>query len=182
MVLTDDQLEYAALDVLHLHQLMDKQLEAIASEQLESVLDLENRLVPVVVEMEDNGFRINRDRLVGLMEDYAGELEEASAVLRDELGNNINPNSPKQLKEALNKKGLGLANTSERTLKQSGHSLASCILNYRSAKKQMEQAETILKERSVRRAGGLDRYASTRLDLIAETRGGWAEAGRLPAE
>ena len=145
MVLTDDQLEYAALDVLHLHQLMEKQLEAIASEQLESVLDLENRLVPVVVEMEDNGFRIKRDRLVGLMEDYAGELEEASAVLREELGNNINPNSPKQLKEALNKKGLGLANTSERTLKQSGHSLASCILNYRSAKKQMEQAETILK-------------------------------------
>jgi len=45
----------------------------------------------------------------------------------------------------LNKKGLGLANTSERTLKQSGHSLASCILDYRSAKKQMEQAETILK-------------------------------------
>ena len=79
------------------------------------------------------------------MEDYAGELEEASAVLREGLGNNINPNSPKQLKEALNKKGLGLANTSERTLKQSGHSLASCILNYRSAKKQMEQAETILK-------------------------------------
>jgi len=145
MVMTEDQLEYAALDVLHLHRLRDKQLEAIATEQLESVLDLENRLVPVVAKMENNGFRINRDRLVGLMEDYAAELEEASAVLREELGNNINPNSPKQLKEALNKKGLGLANTSERTLKQSGHSLASCILDYRSAKKQMEQAETILK-------------------------------------
>ena len=46
----------------------------------------------------------------------------------------------------------------------------------------LDEAETILKERSARRAGGLDRYASTRLDLIAETRGGWAEAGRLPAE
>ena len=66
-------------------------------------------------------------------------------MLRDELGNDINPNSPKQLKEALAEKGLGLTNTSEQTLKQSGHRLARCILKYRSVKKQMEQAETILK-------------------------------------
>ena len=145
MVLTEDQLEYAATDVLHLHRLRDKQLEAIANEQLQSVLDLENRLVPVVVEMENNGFKINRDRLVGIMEDHSAELDKASGVLREELGNDINPNSPKQLKEALAEKGLELTNTSERTLKQSGHRLARCILNYRSAKKQMEQAETILK-------------------------------------
>jgi DNA polymerase I-like protein with 3'-5' exonuclease and polymerase domains len=145
MVLTEDQLEYAALDVLHLHRLKDKQLEAIANEQLQPVLDMENRLVPVVVEMENNGFKINRDRLVGIMEDHSAALNEASGVLREELGNDINPNSPKQLKEALAEKGLGLTNTSEQTLKQSGHRLARCILNYRSAKKQMEQAETILK-------------------------------------
>jgi DNA polymerase I-like protein with 3'-5' exonuclease and polymerase domains len=40
---------------------------------------------------------------------------------------------------------LGLANTSEQTLKQSGHRLARYILNYRSTKKRMEQAETLLK-------------------------------------
>jgi DNA polymerase I-like protein with 3'-5' exonuclease and polymerase domains len=145
MILTEDQLEYAAMDVLHLHRLRDKQLEAIANEQLESVLDMENRLVPVVVEMENNGFKINRDRLVGIMEDHSAELDEVGGVLREELGNDINPNSPKQLKEALAEKGLGLTNTSEQTLKQSGHRMARCILNYRSAKKQMEQAETILK-------------------------------------
>ena len=33
MILTEDQLEYAALDVLHLHRLRDKQLEAIAADQ-----------------------------------------------------------------------------------------------------------------------------------------------------
>jgi DNA polymerase-1 len=145
MVLTEDQLEYAALDVLHLHRLKDKQLEASANEQLQSVLDMENRLIPVVVEMENNGFKINSDRLLGIMEDHSAALNEASGVLREELGNAINPNSPKQLKEALAEKGLGLTNTSEQTLKQSGHRLARCILNYRSAKKQMEQAETILK-------------------------------------
>jgi len=46
----------------------------------------------------------------------------------------------------------------------------------------LDEAETMLGERSARRTGRHDRYASTRLDLIAETRGGWGEAGRLPAE
>ena len=46
----------------------------------------------------------------------------------------------------------------------------------------LDEAETILEERRARRAGKLDRYGSTRLDLIAETRGDWAGAGRLPAE
>ena len=45
-----------------------------------------------------------------------------------------------------------------------------------------DDAEAILRERSARRAGRLDSYASTRLDLIAGTRGAVGEAGRLPAE
>ena len=58
--------------------------------------------------MENNGFKINRDRLVGIMEDHSAALNEASGVLREELGNDINPNSPKQLKEALAEKGTGI--------------------------------------------------------------------------
>ncbi|MDB4805332.1 DNA polymerase, partial [bacterium] len=145
MFLAEDQLEYAALVVLHLHRLKDKQLEAITAERLERVLALENRLIPVVVEMENRGFSVNGERLLGVMGDYSAKLQEALAHFKETFGEEINPNSPKQLKEALAKKGLGLTNTSEQTLKQSGHRLARCILNYRSAKKQMEQAETILK-------------------------------------
>jgi DNA polymerase I-like protein with 3'-5' exonuclease and polymerase domains len=145
MVLTEEQLEYAALDVLRLHRLRDKQLEAVAAEQLERVLELENRLIPVVVEMENRGFKINRDRLVGIMEDYSAELAEAGREIGDELGQQVNLNSPKQLKEILATKGLTLPNTSVQTLTESGHHLADGILNYRSAKKRMEQAETLLK-------------------------------------
>jgi len=46
----------------------------------------------------------------------------------------------------------------------------------------LDDSEAMLRERSARRAGRHDRYSSTRLDLIAQTRGGWGEAGRLPAE
>ena len=145
MFLTEDQLEYAALDVLHLQQLRDKQLEAITTEQLQAVLDLENRLIPVVVEMENRGFGINKERLLGVMEEYSSELKDTLAYFKEAFGEEINPNSPKQLKEALTEKGLKLSNTSEQTLKEEGQPLTTCILNYRSAKKQMEQAETLLK-------------------------------------
>ena len=145
MFLTEDQLEYAALDVLHLHQLMNKQLEAIKAEQFQTVLDLENRLIPVVVEMENCGFGINKERLLGVVEDYSTKLKEALGRFNGAFGEEINPNSPKQLKEALAKKGLKLSNTSEQTLKEEDQPLTTCILNYRSAKKQIEQAETLLK-------------------------------------
>ena len=46
----------------------------------------------------------------------------------------------------------------------------------------LDEAETILEERAAQRAGRLDSYASTRLDLINASRGDWDEADRLPAE
>ena len=94
MFLTEDQLEYAALDVLHLHQLMNKQLEAIKAEQLQTILDLENRLIPVVVEMENCGFGINKERLLGVMEEYSSELKDTLAYFKEAFGEEINPNSP----------------------------------------------------------------------------------------
>ena len=145
MFLTEEQLEYAALDVLHLNALKDKQLEAINEENLEDVLKLENRLVPIVVEMEHQGFGVNKDRLLGVIDDYTSELNEAYNFFKDSFGESVNPNSPSQLKNALEKKGVKLANTSEQTLKEEGNALTTCILNYRSAKKQIEQAEALLK-------------------------------------
>ena len=145
MFLTEDQLEYAALDVFHLHELQEKQQLLINKEKLGDVLHLENRLIPVVVEMENRGFGINKERLLGVMEDYSTELKDTLAYFKKAFGEEINPNSPKQLKEAFKEKDLKLSDTGEQTLKEDGHSLTMCILNYRSAKKQMEQAETLLK-------------------------------------
>ena len=144
MFLTEDQLDYASLDVLHLHQLKAKQLEAITTEQLQTVLDLENRLIPIVVEMENRGFGVNKERLLGVIEEYSTELNDALGSFKEAFGEEINPNSPKQLKKALEKKGVKLADTSEQTLKEEGQPLTTCILSYRSAKKRMEQAETLL--------------------------------------
>jgi DNA polymerase I-like protein with 3'-5' exonuclease and polymerase domains len=102
-------------------------------------------LIPVVVEMENCGFGINKERLLGVMEEYSFELKDTLAYFKEAFGEEINPNSPKQLKEAFTEKGLELSNTSEQTLKEEDQPLTTCVLNYRSAKKRMEQAETLLK-------------------------------------
>ncbi len=145
MFLTEDQLEYAALDVFHLHELQEKQQLLINKEKLGDVLHLENRLIPVVVEMENRGFGINKERLLDVMVDYSTELNDALGSFKEAFGEETNPNSPSQLKKALEKKGVKLADTSEQMLKQEGLPPTTCILSYRSAKKQMEQAETLLK-------------------------------------
>jgi DNA polymerase I-like protein with 3'-5' exonuclease and polymerase domains len=80
-----------------------------------------------------------------VIENYSTELNDALGSFKEAFGEEINPNSPLQLKKALEKKGVKLADTSEQTLKEEGQPLTTCILRYRSAKKRMEQAETLLK-------------------------------------
>ena len=46
----------------------------------------------------------------------------------------------------------------------------------------LDEAETMLQERSGQRAGTLDSYAGTRLDLISDARGDWKTTKSLPAE
>ncbi|MEI4233441.1 tetratricopeptide repeat protein [Roseovarius sp. D22-M7] len=46
----------------------------------------------------------------------------------------------------------------------------------------LDEAETMLRERSHQRAGTLDTFAATRLDLISSSRGNWKTAQSLPAE
>jgi hypothetical protein len=46
----------------------------------------------------------------------------------------------------------------------------------------LDEAENILQERTTQRAGRLDSYANTRLELISRSRVDWTDADRLPAE
>ncbi|KNG92785.1 tetratricopeptide repeat protein [Pseudaestuariivita atlantica] len=46
----------------------------------------------------------------------------------------------------------------------------------------LDEAEDILRDRTRRRAGREDRFATVRMDLIADARGPWSAHDRLPAE
>ncbi|MEI6036126.1 MAG: DNA polymerase [Verrucomicrobiae bacterium] len=146
MFLTDDQLAYAARDVMHLHDLAARLDGELGGADLDSVKALEMELCPVVVAMEAAGIAMDKAKLQTIR-DSARELVRAKA---DELRlllktPSLNPGSPDQLKAALGRVGIELANTNEETLKAANDGkIIPAILALRGAEKSAQQAESLL--------------------------------------
>jgi DNA polymerase-1 len=146
MLLTEDQLSYAARDVAHLHDLlgtMESELEAYG---LDTVWALESNLLPVVVGMEATGMHVEREKLRAVADEALKLAQQASDDLRVALGNpGINPASPSQLLAALRAKGIKLESTAEEKLKEAddGH-LVPLVLAFREASKRAQQAESLI--------------------------------------
>lgn len=106
------QLEYAALDVAHMHRLY----EAQCSRKLynEAVVDLELRYLPVVIEMQQTGMRVN----VANWQQVIGEIEDKydQALVRLSAYAQINWKSPRQVLPILRKHGVNIDTTKEDAL------------------------------------------------------------------
>ena len=113
--LTQQQLQYAALDVAHLHQLDDVLSGQIAETGLDRVLDLENALVPVVVDMELGGVGLDRVAWSLLIDERRQEAQDLGERLRRDLGIQ-NLDSSKQVVEALNRIGIPTKRSSSEAL------------------------------------------------------------------
>ncbi len=107
--------------------------------------DLEMPLVPVLMRMEKNGVRVDRDKLKKISDEIEKQLEELLKKLHKIAGRKFNPNSPKQLAEVLFD-DLGLPvirktktgrSTDQEVLEELAlrHELPSLILDYRSMSK-----------------------------------------------
>jgi len=107
--------------------------------------DVEMPLVPVLAEIERNGFLLDVDKLHGLSKELERELDRMMETIAALAGGEFNINSPKQLAAVLFER-LGLKplrktktgySTDEDTLTQlaAQHSLPEQILNYRSVSK-----------------------------------------------
>ena len=107
--------------------------------------DVEMPLVPVLVEIERNGFLLDVDRLHALGKELEGEMDRTMEIISRLAGGEFNINSPKQLAAVLFEK-LGLKpvrktktgySTDEDTLTQlaAQHELPTHILNCRSISK-----------------------------------------------
>src|SRR5262249_51807016 len=79
--LTAAQLEYAAVDVLHLRPLRDKLLGQLDAAGLTRVAEIENACLPAWVWMAGRGVAVNREGWLAL----AAEAEEAAAALRQRM-------------------------------------------------------------------------------------------------
>jgi DNA polymerase I-like protein with 3'-5' exonuclease and polymerase domains len=146
MFLTDDQLSYAARDVMHLHDLAARLDTELGGADLDTVKALEMELCPVVVSMEEAGFAMDAPKLQSI-HDSARELVRAkSDELRALLNSpSLNPGSPDQLKAALSRAGIEVANTNEETLKAADDgTIIPAILALRGSEKSAQQAESLL--------------------------------------
>ena len=149
--ITKGQLEYAAMDVLVLFPIFDKQYAKIKAESLTKTAKLEFAVLPVVGEMELRGININAEKwrrnLQGLKEKrdlLAQQIQNevrplyknSQADLFGNMGNVINLNSQKQLLELFNDKlGLDFPSTGVAVLQKFPHPVAKMLLEYRGYEK-----------------------------------------------
>jgi DNA polymerase I-like protein with 3'-5' exonuclease and polymerase domains len=146
MLLTEDQLSYATRDVAHLHLLKGSLDHELEMSGLDSVFDLESRLLPVVIDMEIAGMAVDTDRLRGIESSCRDQAAAAAAEVRDLLAlPELNIGSPKQLLAALNARGIPVVSTNEEALRSCGEKeIVPKILASRALEKQAQQAASLL--------------------------------------
>ncbi|MGH8196905.1 MAG: DNA polymerase I [Steroidobacteraceae bacterium] len=143
-VAVEQAVPYAAEDAditLQLHNVLHTALEKEPS-LLRVYEDIEQPLVPVLLEMEHHGVLVDRERLKRQSGELAKRLAELEADAHRSAGQPFNPDSPKQLQEILfTKQGLpvrqktrtGQPSTAEEVLEELAEKylLPRIILEYR---------------------------------------------------
>lgn len=112
-----------------LYKVLDKKIQELG---LEEVLDREIRALPIITELKMKGIKLDWDKwqveLYQLQKDEEVEKEKIYKVL-----GNINLNSPQQLKQALEEKGIEVEDTTKDELKkhEEEHDVIKDILSYK---------------------------------------------------
>jgi DNA polymerase-1 len=134
--LTGRQLEYARIDVEHMHvlrEIFDAELKAA---DLTRIFKVESDLLPIVAKMELHGFAVSVERMEKIRSREDEVAEELERTIRAEFNlPELNVNSPPQLLVAFNNSGANLKSTGEESLVRSKHPMGAKILEYREHKK-----------------------------------------------
>lgn len=109
--LSDNQVLYAADDVLHLPALYRSQQERAKEAGVLRGLDMEQELIPVVASMTITGLPLNEEKFLEYIEEQHRKRDIAFAKIKDLLPTVKNWRSPKQLGEALHARGVPLPKT-----------------------------------------------------------------------
>jgi len=97
--------DYAKSDVRLPLQVWDEQMKLIQIEELEQVLDLETRLLPLLHEMRMKGVRVDLDRARQVREELIKKRDDAQAKLNKLAERSINVNAPAQIQKAFDAQG-----------------------------------------------------------------------------
>lgn len=143
--LLDDQLTYAAEDVVHLHALREKLREELTAAGIGKVWELEERVLHVVVDLTATGFAVDEERLRSIQNRARREGETWGEKIRERLGGSFNVASPKQLTAALRGAGFEVDGTDVETVRSiPDQHLVEAIVGYREAEKLAQQAQSLL--------------------------------------
>jgi DNA polymerase I len=134
--LTKAQKEYAHKDVKYLPEIYEQQQVAIKNLWLDDIIKTEMDCLPVMVWLELSGLFLNIDKLHELEAEYFKIRAEALKNVFEVIGHDINMNSPKQVKEALNKLGIPAENASKKHLITfSQYSVVRSVMEFKSMEK-----------------------------------------------
>lgn len=140
---TNEQIGYAAKDVCILDMIRNAQMKRMNEYELHEALQLEMDFIKPLAEMELNGIKLDTVKWRIMMTEFAEEAKELRSSIelglqqtQDQMSlfgvPTINIDSPKQLKESLNRLGLSIESTSVEALsKLEGHPTVDAILKYR---------------------------------------------------
>jgi DNA polymerase I-like protein with 3'-5' exonuclease and polymerase domains len=145
---TEAQIEYAAADVKHLHEIMEKQLPLLNRDGLTEVAKIEMDVIQATGDMELNGMKIDKIKWLAAEAIAKTERQEALKkldtmfgpfVAADMFGKpSINYNSPKQLLKVLQVAvDPKITSTSEDALKDINHPIVESLLYYRGMEKRV---------------------------------------------
>ena len=146
-MLFDEQIQYAAQDVEHLHTLKEKLDLELKAVGLTDVFRLEMDLLLVVVGMESNGFCVDRKKLEEIAAKTTQERNQAAEAVYNLLGTReVNLNAPAQLLKTVQGQGFALEDTNKESVPKSLDPVARAILEYRSWQKLKEDVESRIHE------------------------------------
>lgn len=135
--LTYEQRKYAVYDLKYLPEIYRQQQVKIRTLGLEKVIETEMKALPAVVWLELSGMFIDLDKVTEIKAKLEEQRSKASELVAYEFKPyTVNLNSPKQLKEALNRLGIPVKSTScEELSKYSEKSIIDAIMDYKEAEK-----------------------------------------------
>ena len=97
-------------------KLRESTLVSLIDNNLMDTAALEFDCIHAVLEMERNGIRVDEAKLLAMLQTLSSKKGILEQALRQELGNIINLNSQKQVKEALDAKGIMINDTKQATI------------------------------------------------------------------
>ncbi len=99
-LLTDEQINYAAMDVLLLHHIYKEQQKAVNNLQLNRVHKLEHHLTPALVSIEKVGIQYDKPALDAFITRASQKFAELETIFRDSFSQ-LNYNSEEQMLPAI---------------------------------------------------------------------------------